>query len=308
MTEEKWVFIVNPVAGNGFAGHYLPKLKAMIEAHDIRAEIVFTEYAGHAEKLAEEFVKAGYVYVIAVGGDGTMNEICRALINRPGITTGIIPAGTGNDFVQILGFSDRFREEDWDIFFSKPVRNLDTGNCNGRIFLNGMGIGFDAQVAAENYDEHAQVKKGGKGKYIWHIVKTLFFFREKKVLIDAGNGPREFCCFIHTISIGRRFAGGFFLTPRAVADDGMLDICMIERIGLLRRLRILLMVPHGTHVNNPRVKYYQTPGISLRFPEKVPYHLDGELFFDERLEVKVNPASLRIIYNPKGPHFFRQEA
>lgn len=90
---------------------------------------------------------------------------------------------------------------------------MDAGKVNGMIFLNGMGLGFDVQVAAENYTEPGKVKKGGKHKYIWHIVKTLLFFREKKMTVISETGRNETDCFINTIAIGRRFAGGFFLTP-----------------------------------------------------------------------------------------------
>jgi diacylglycerol kinase (ATP) len=306
MANEKWSFIVNPVAGNGFAATYLPKLKSIIDDRQLDAEIVFTEYPGHATKLALERAEQGYRYIIGVGGDGTMNEICRSLIGCPGIITGLIPAGTGNDFVQILGFHDHLNDQEWDIFFRKETRALDTGNCNGKVFLNGMGLGFDAQVAAENYDEKGMVKKGGKNKYIWHILKTLIFFREKHVRIQSGRGTVETNCFIHTISIGRRFAGGFFLTPEAIADDGLLDVCMIRKLSLLQRLRILLKVPHGTHIRSKRVEYYRTSKIQLEFDEKVPFHVDGELFFDTVVNVEVHPRSLNIIYNPEGNHYFER--
>ena len=121
------------------------------------------------------------------------------------------------------------------------------------IFLNGMGLGFDAQVAAENYSEAGKVKKGGKNKYIWHIIKTLLFFREKKMTVITGNGKHETDCFINTIAIGRRFAGGFFLTPKAIANDGLLDVCMIKKLSLFQRFGILLKVPKGTHITDKKV-------------------------------------------------------
>ena len=133
------------------------------------------------------YLEKGFSYIIGVGGDGTFNEIARPLVNIKDVIAGLIPAGTGNDFIQILGFPDRFGENDWDIFFKINVIAMDAGLCNGMMFLNGMGLGFDAQVAAENYTEPGKVKKGGKHKYIWHIVKTLLFFQEKRMTIINGN-------------------------------------------------------------------------------------------------------------------------
>jgi diacylglycerol kinase (ATP) len=301
-----WVFIVNPIAGNGFGKTIVPKLEEMIRKHDVDAEIVFTERYGHATELSEQYHREGYRYIIAVGGDGTFNEVARSLINKENVTTGLIPAGTGNDFIQILGFPNRFADSDWDIFFKSMVIGLDAGSCNGMIFFNGMGLGFDAQVAAENYTEPGKVKRGSKYKYIWHIVKTLLFFREKRMTLITTTGRHETDCFINTIAIGRRFAGGFFLTPKAIANDSLLDVCMIKKLSLAERFSILLKVPKGEHTTDKRVNYYQTKGITLEFPEVVPFHVDGELNFSDKFDVTVLPEAIKIIYNPDGNHFFKR--
>ena len=304
-TEPRWVFIVNPIAGNGFARSIVPTLKEMIQKHNADAEIVFTERSGHAAELSEEYLRKGFRYIIAVGGDGTFNELSRPLIDKKDVIAGIIPAGTGNDFIQILGFPDRFGDKEWDIFFNRNLIPMDAGSCNGMIFLNGMGLGFDAQVAAENYTEPGKVKRGSKHKYIWHIVKTLLFFREKKMIVSTGTGRHETDCFINTIANGRRFAGGFYLTPKAIANDGLLDVCMIRKLSLIERFSILLKVPEGKHINDRRVNYYQSKNINIEFKEVVPFHLDGELYFSNKFDVKILPASLKIIYNPDGNHFFK---
>jgi YegS/Rv2252/BmrU family lipid kinase len=304
MQNDKWVFIVNPIAGNGFGLAIVPVIREMINKFEVDAEIVFTERYGHASDLSREYSEKGFRYIIGVGGDGTMNELARPLVNKRDITVGIIPAGTGNDFIQILGFPGRFEEKDWDIFFKKKSIPMDVGKVNGMIFLNGMGLGFDAQVAAENYTEPGQVKKGGAHKYIWHIIKTLLFFREKKMIVISEKGNHETDCFINTISIGRRFAGSFFLTPKAIANDGLLDVCMIKRLNLFQRFGILLKVPSGSHITDRKVNYYQTQKIDLEFNENVPFHVDGELNFSKNFSVNLLPAALNIIYNPDGNHFF----
>jgi diacylglycerol kinase (ATP) len=304
---KEWVFIVNPIAGNGYGKTIVPKLREMILKHNVEAEIVFTERSGHATELSEQYFNRGFKYIIAVGGDGTFNEMARSLVNKKGITAGIIPAGTGNDFIQILGFPDRFGDSEWDIFFDRKVIGIDAGSCNGMIFFNGMGLGFDAQVASENYTEPGKVKRGGKYKYIWHIIKTLLFFREKRMTVITDTGRHETDCFINTIANGRRFAGGFFLTPRAIANDGLLDVCMIKKLNLPERFSILLKVPKGIHITDRRVNYYQTKSIKLEFPVEVPFHVDGELNFSSKFDVTVLPGALNIIYNPDGNHFFKKQ-
>jgi diacylglycerol kinase (ATP) len=301
---KKWVFIINPIAGNGDGADMEEVIRKMAIHHNINFEIVFTEKRGDATILSEKYAAAGFTYIIGVGGDGTFNEIAQPLINMKNVITGLIPAGTGNDFIQILGFPNRFKETDWDQFFKSNTIAMDAGSCNGMIFLNGMGLGFDAQVAAENYTAPGEVKKGGKNKYIWHILKTLLFFREKRMIVFSNGNRIETDCFINTVSIGRRFAGSFFLTPKAVANDGLLDICSVKKLSLLQRLKILMMVPKGTHINDKKVNYYQSAKLSLEFTEKVPYHVDGELYFSEKFDIGILPSALNVIYNPAGNHFF----
>lgn len=304
--KDKWVFIVNPTAGNGFAKTLIPEIERMIKKNNIDGQIILTERPGHATILSKEWAEKGTKYIIGVGGDGTLNELARPLINNKDVVIGIIPAGTGNDFIQILGFPNRFSEKEWDMFFMKNIISMDAGSVNGMIFLNGMGIGFDAEVAAENYTEPGKVKKGGAHKYIWHIVKTLLLFREKKMVVQNAGVKQETDCFINTISNGRRFAGGFYLTPLAIANDGLLDVCSIKRLNLVQRFRILLKVPKGTHITDKKVFYYQTKGLDIEFPQQVPFHVDGELNFAHKLNVSIIPGALNIIYNPDGSHFFQR--
>ena len=305
MENHKWIFIINPIAGNGYGEEIKSILEKKVAEYNIPAEYVTTERKGHAGELSKKYADLGYKYIIAVGGDGTVNEVFTPIINRKDIISGAIPAGTGNDFIQLLGFPNRFTEENWKTFFDLNTKLMDVGHCNGNYFLNGMGLGFDAQVAAENYAEPGVVKEGGKNKYIWHIVKTLLFFKEIKMKIVGGENAGETDCFINTISIGRRFAGGFYLTPKALADDGLLDVCMIKKLNLLQRLKILMQVPKGTHIHDPKVNYYQTPNLQVSFDKEVPYHLDGELFFATEIDVSLLPKALNFIYNPNGEHFFQ---
>ena len=302
---KEWVFIINPSAGNGHAKLLKPGIEAMIHKYAVNAVVVFSEKPGHAAELARHYAANGSKYIIGVGGDGTFNEIASALLHEKGITLGIVPAGTGNDFIQILGFPDHFEEKDWGVLFEKRTIAMDVGLCNGFPFFNGMGLGFDAQVAAENYTEPGKEKKGGKNKYIWHIIKTLLFYKEKIMTVLSAESRQETDCFINTVAIGRRFAGSFFLTPKAIANDGLLDVCMIDKLSLAERFMILPKVPKGTHLQNKKVNYYQTSKIEIEFSQEVPFHLDGELNFARHFDISILPSALTIIYNPAGNHFFR---
>lgn len=305
--ESRWVFIINPVAGNGFAEKFASEIEEIIQFVNLAAEVIFTEKKGHAIQLTKHVINQGVDHIIAVGGDGTFNEVIQNLVNRSDITFGAIPAGTGNDFINILGFSDRFTANDWEIFFQRNTIQMDVGKCNNRYFINGMGLGFDAQVAFENYEtENSQnVKGGGKNKYWWHIIKTLVTYKEKDMQLSINETTKRSKSFLNTIANGRRLAGGFYLTPDAIANDGLLTVCMIEQLKFFGRIKALLRVIKQKHTQDDVVNYFTTNQISFQFDEIVPSHLDGELLFDSKFTVSIFPASLKVIYNPHGNHYFR---
>jgi diacylglycerol kinase family enzyme len=232
--------------------------------------------------------------------------VAQPLIGRRGPLFGAVAAGTGNDFIHILGYPDRLNDAQWEGFFQCSTADMDVGRCNGMYFINGMGLGFDAQVAAENYtgDEAHEVRLGRKSKYLWHILKTLLFYRERPMWALTAEGRQEMLCFMNTIAIGRRFAGSYHITPRAIADDGLLDVCSVREVSLLERLSVFLKTPKGLHIGMKPIRYYQTESLDLEFAEKVPYHLDGELYFDTHFKISLLPKALSVIYNPAGAHYF----
>lgn len=304
---DKRTFILNPVAGNGFALGLKPVIEEQLRKRGVSGEILLTRSVGHATEIARQAVRRGCRHITGVGGDGTFAEIAQALVGKKGIKFGAIAAGTGNDFIHVLGFSDRFTDADWDAFFEERATPMDAGECNGHYFLNGMGLGFDAQVAAENYKADS-VKRGSKAKYWWHIIKTLVLFRETEMTIELDGSRERSKCFMTTIANGRRFAGGFYLTPKAFADDGKLDVLFIREIPFLARVKELLSVLKQTHLKDPVVNYRQVRRLHIEFPDPVHYHLDGEVFSDRVMDVKIHPKALNIIYNPKGKHYFSQPA
>lgn len=309
--QENRIFILNPVAGNGYALGLKPVIRDQLRKRGIPGKIILTRSVGHATKIAEKAIRQGCRFIVGVGGDGTFAEIAQALVGRKGVKFGVIAAGTGNDFVQVLGFSDRFSDEDWDAFFGENITSMDAGECNGRFFLNGMGLGFDAQVAAENYTADTgkkAVKRGSKAKYWWHIIKTLVLYREKEMTIELDGKRERSKCFMTTIANGRRFAGGFYLTPRAFADDAKLDILSIRKMSLPYRIKALLSVMKQTHLKDPAVNYRQVRRLKIEFPEAVHYHLDGEVFSDKVMDVRIHPGALCMVYHPKGGHFFSRMA
>jgi YegS/Rv2252/BmrU family lipid kinase len=303
-----WVFIVNPIAGVGYGAACAETVRQMMKKHGAHGEVVLTQAKGHASELAAEYATRGFPRIVAVGGDGTMSEVVQPLVGRAGVTFGGVPAGTGNDFIHMLGFPDRLGDADWETLFRGSAAMMDVGRCNGRYFINGMGLGFDAHVAAANYhvDEKGEAVRGKGSNYMWMIIKALLTYREKPMRVTLQGRTESKRGFLNTIANGRRLAGGMYLTPRALADDGLLDVCMCDALSLPMRFKELLSVTRRTHLADSVMHYYQVDGIRYEFDAEVPAHADGELFFSSQFRIDVVPGALRTLINPEGDHYFRR--
>jgi diacylglycerol kinase (ATP) len=301
-----WVFIVNPIAGNGYAGSLVPTVKDMMSRHGADGEIVLTRGKGHATELAAEHASRGAKRIVGVGGDGTLSEMAQALVGRNGVAFGAVAAGTGNDFIAVLGFPERFSPQHWDALFQAAETGMDVGRCNGKYFINGMGLGFDAKVAMDNYhmENGGEVRRGSKAKYTWQIVKNILFYQERPMKVTLEGRTVEQRSFLNTIANGRRLAGGIHITPKALADDGLLDVCMTDPLSVPVRFKELIHFQHQTHLADPVVHYHQVDRATFEFEAEGPAHLDGEVTFAQRFDIDILPLALRVIYDPRGPHYF----
>ena len=303
---EKWGVILNPVAGEGAAEKISDKIIGNIEKYKPGYILYRTEYPGHAAELSKQMLNEGCTHIIVAGGDGTVNEAAGPLVGKD-VVFGVIPAGTGNDYMQITGFSESFSEDEWEQFFKSEHRAVDVGLCNGKFFFNGMGIGFDAEMTNAVTEDRIKTGRISKSKYNYFIVKTLLGYKEHLITFFNGGNEVKEQSFMTTCSIGRRYAGSFFLTPEAYADDGLLDVLKIKPLKLLERLSILTKVPSGSHLAHKKVECFKTDKIQLTFTENVPAHLDGELIKDDNFDISIIPGGLKLIYNPEGSHYLCEE-
>jgi diacylglycerol kinase (ATP) len=232
--------------------------------------------------------------------------MAQALVGRNGVAFGAVAAGTGNDFIAVLGFPERFSPQHWDALFQAAETGMDVGRCNGKYFINGMGLGFDAKVAMDNYhmENGGEVRRGSKAKYTWQIVKNILFYQERPMKVTLEGRTVEQRSFLNTIANGRRLAGGIHITPKALADDGLLDVCMTDPLSVPVRFKELIHFQHQTHLADPVVHYHQVDRATFEFEAEGPAHLDGEVTFAQRFDIDILPLALRVIYDPRGPHYF----
>lgn len=297
--------ILNPTANHTQAAALRPRLQAVLSG--LQADWVETEYPGHATRLAAEAARSGCTLIVAIGGDGTVNEVANGLVQVPDHRTamGVIPSGSGNDFAFSLGLPSE-PEAAAGRLLGGSLRTIDIGYIQGetpqgsraRYYVNGFGIGFDAAVAIESN----KVKRvHGFLRYLVAVLRTMLFYYkapDMAVTIDARSIHKPILMF--SINNGRRIGGGFFLTPQATLDDGLLDLCYADPVSQATMLRTIPEVMRGTHGRLPYFTLERARHVTIQADRALPVYADGEIFAHyaddlRRLEVRVLPGALTVI-------------
>lgn len=288
-------FIVNPVSGNGKTRRILPRLVGVAKKLGVNFDLQLTQAPEHATELATEH-SAEFDVVVAVGGDGTVNEVAAGALRCEKVM-GVIPTGTGNDFARAVGklksLQDYIRR-----IIEGGIKLIDVGTVQidkqELLFVNGVGIGFDAEVARESLNVH---RLKGIYRYLYALVKTLSKYKAGRMRIEVNDSVIDEKTFLIAIGNGVSAGGGFLLTPHAVLDDGLLDACIVKDLSISRIIQVLPSVLNGTHAKYPEVSMLRTDKMRIKSEIPVSVHRDGEIPPNKvtDLEVRVRPRSLKIL-------------
>ena len=282
--------IVNPVSGAGHASSVGEKAAALLQKLDVAFTLRITESIGHATELARQAAQRGDTTVIAVGGDGTVNEVAAGLAETK-TALGIIPAGNGNDFAKALGIPKGWEDALHYLLKTTP-RLVDTGRANDRFFINICGTGFDVMVL-ENMLK-AKERVHGKLPYLYGIFITMLRFKPIHMRIETVEGlVIDEPCAHFSIANGQYFGSGIHIMPRSKADDGIFDILVIDKIS---RWKIFINLPSllkGTILNKPFSHHYRTTECQLSAPN-MHLNLDGEIVAVDQVKFTCHPASLLV--------------
>ena len=287
-----FTFIMNPMAGKGAARKVLAELERLLPGLGLGYEAVYTLRPGHATEIART---CSSPHVIAVGGDGTINEAVNGIMGS-GKVLGIIPTGSGNDLIKSLGIPRKLQAA-LDVLRSGNVRRIDAGRvaCGnlstgsmqyapGRYFINGVGIGFDASVA-RRVSEIGYLR--GTLLYLVAVLQTLGHYKAPFLRVSVDGSTTVGKKLLIAIGNGKCAGGGFYLTPDAVVDDGALDVCAIQDLPVLKILRLIPSVMSGKRVEDPGVSYSRTTSITVESAERLTVHADGEVIGRDVFGVKV---------------------
>ena len=286
--------IVNPTAGGGRAGRLVPWLRERLALRP-EARLEITTRAGQAEELAAEG-RSDHDRIVAVGGDGTVQEIINGILASGGnASVGILPTGSGNDLARSLGLPSEPAVA-WSVAVGEAVRSLDLalarGSVGERWFGSAGGIGFDAQVAATMARRRGWQR--GKAGYLLSTLAELRRFENRLVELTVDGVTSARTVLFVAIANGEFYGGGMRIAPGAVIDDGLLDICIVGDISRATALRQLLNLYRGTHVRHPQVELLQGGSISIDGGHESLVHLDGEPFGGLPVRIGIHPARLLV--------------
>ena len=287
--------IVNPAAGNGRGAKLARTLAEEFRAAGISLEIAVSLGPGEAGRLAAGAVDEGHRTIVAVGGDGTANEIANGMIGS-GAVLGLYPIGAGNDLARSLGYPRGRRQHIARFLAQARPRTIDVGEVNGRVFLNVAGVGIDGHVA-ERIRASARVV-GQRFGYLVGALVSIATYRPQAMEVRIDGVPRLGRFLTVVASNGRYFGGGMHPAPRARLDDGELDVTVAGDLGRLDSILALARLYRGTHENGTTIVTLRAKRVEIDLERALPMQLDGEVARVERLEIGVRPAALVVLAGP----------
>ncbi|MFC2124578.1 diacylglycerol/lipid kinase family protein [Bacteroidota bacterium] len=289
MKNRFFFIVINPKAGQRKYNWKLDRLKLALEERQFQYEVYFTS----PEKKADEVIKDNLnpekiSDLVVFGGDGTLHEVINGVGDR-GIPISVISTGTGNDSVKPLYKKRRFLDQ-LHIALDGKIKEVDAGICNDRLFINGLGIGFDGKVVElmqTNFN-----KQPGYISYLQTVLKILATYKESELSFTIDDKSFNEACLLLTIGNGTTFGGGFKITPQAKMDDGLLDVCIMGKITPWKRFLHLPKMKNGTHGKIKTVQFAKGKEIIIDATDDAVAHIDGEYFSNPPFNIKVLPNHL----------------
>lgn len=300
--------IANPAAGRGRGARIIPLAEHYFNSVGLDFELYCTRGPGHAAELARAVSQGGDHTVVALGGDGTVNEVVNGLLrseeidSQPGsvMTLGIIPAGSGNDLSYPLDLPTD-PEAACRCIVRGRTRAIDigmvqAGNEKPRFFVNGVGVGFDAAVSIEN----RKIRRfRGKAAYLLALLRTvIFYYSAPRVKVLCDDKVYDEDILMLTVMNGRRLGGVFQMASHAILDDGFFDLVISRRTNRFGILRMIAEFIRGSHIHHSKlIKMARARQIIIDIDGTLPAHVDGEVYNlgAHHYEINNYPRRLRVL-------------
>ncbi|MER3400261.1 MAG: diacylglycerol kinase [Thermoflexus sp.] len=266
-----------------------------------------TEHPGMATDLAREAALEGFDWVVAAGGDGTVNEVANGIVGMP-TALGVLPTGTGNVWAKQLGLPTPALTHPYGLLSAARLletaapRAIDVGRADGRYFLLWAGIGLDAQVAQHMEPRDRNTKRLGALAYLIAaaMIARDFPAMRATVIVDGRRRMRGRTLVV-LVTNAQLYGGLVRIAPQAVLDDGQLDICVFRGMGLPWAIRHFINAFGGRHLQDPAVKFFRGRRVIVETHPVVPVQVDGEPIGQTPMVFEVVPRALRILVPPTAP-------
>ncbi|UCE67235.1 MAG: diacylglycerol kinase family lipid kinase [Candidatus Zixiibacteriota bacterium] len=302
----KSIVIINPKSGGGKTKNLESALKSALSG--VRPGIHRTLYPGHAAGIARKAVKQKADMIIAVGGDGTINEIINVIAGKD-IILGIIPSGTANDLATLYNLPSEINKAS-EIILSRNIREIDLISVNGRYYATAGGVGLPCDVAdiANAIRRHggftrALCKILGSKLYIFAVITALFVRARHNNSLNIRYGNCSLVVNPLSIMVANQpFLGkNIKMSPGAANDDGVFDICLINNcLSRLKILHLLARILKGTHIFLPSVTTIKADNITIKSEKPISFFGDGEVFHQNtEFNIKLAPKALKLIVPPQ---------
>ena len=286
----KIAFIINPNSGTGKKEELPTLIRHEMDDSKFVIEIIFTEFRGHATVLAKSFIEKNFQYIVAVGGDGTVNEIAKSLIHT-NVSLGIIPIGSGNGLARHLGIPMNVKKAIQHLNHVESIF-MDYGLVNDRPFFCTCGTGFDAYVSTE----FAKGNKRGIMSYIEKIITGYFNYKSQNYQLKGDGIDLKAKAFVLTFANASQWGNNAYIAPQASVQDGMIDISIMSHFPIIAIPTLALQLFAKTIDKDLFMTTLRAKEITLTREESGPFHYDGEPY-DEgtTIQIKTITDGLKVL-------------
>ena len=292
---KKITFILNPISGT-HSKEEIPELIEKTLDHDLyEPRIVFTEYAGHAAEIAREESKAGTDVVVAVGGDGTVNEVARSLVHTA-TALAIIPCGSGNGLARHLCLPLDVKKA-IEVINAGKIEAFDYGVINDMPFFCTCGMGFDAFISLK----FAEAGKRGPITYVENVLKEGLKYKPETYEVEDESGAKRYKAFLIACANASQYGNNAYIAPGATMKDGEMDVIIMEPFDVLDAPQIAADLFMKTLGNNSKIKTFRTKQLRIHRKKAGAIHYDGDpIMTGTDVDVRIEHEGIRIVTNPEA--------
>ncbi len=294
-------FIMNPISGTVKKAGIPEIIAETLDPERFSYRVAWTEYAGHASVVAQQEAESGTDVVVAVGGDGTVNEVGRSLINTP-TAMAIVPCGSGNGLARHLMLPMDIRKS-IEVINLCEIHDLDYGIINEHPFFCTCGMGFDAFIS----QKFAEAGKRGKATYVENVLKEGLTYKPETYIIEDDNGSTIHKAFLISCANASQYGNNAYIAPQASMSDGLLDVIIMEPFDVLEAPQVAIEMMNKTLDKSQKIKTFRTKHIHIKRKQEGWIHFDGDpLLTSAEVDIQLIHRGIKIVVNPNADKSKRQ--